>query len=157
MKKFYIYTDGSCPKSGFAGGWAYIIETEDGEKIIGSGGAVNTTNNKMEMAGPIAALKTLPEGSEVVLTSDSQYVTKGISEWLTNWKRAGWRKKNYETKQYEPILNLELWQELDGLLKKHTVKTNWVRGHAGHPQNEQCDEMAGLETKKYANSPRQEQ
>lgn len=143
-----IYTDGSCPVPHSAGGYAAIIIHEDGREERISGGERETTNNRMEMMGPIMALKSLSDPCEVILTSDSQYVTKGISEWMPKWKSNGWRKKNYQTNEWEEIANIDLWKEIDKLVMKHKVTTNWVRGHQGHIQNEECDRMAGEETQK---------
>jgi ribonuclease HI len=146
--KVTIFTDGSCPKAGYCGGWAYIMRLTTGKEIQGVGGEKITTNNRMELRGPIEALKKLFIPCDITLVCDSQYVTKGIAEWRHNWKRAGWKKKNFETKVWEDVANKDLWIELDGLLSKHEIKTQWVAGHAGHVENELCDKLAGEQTQK---------
>jgi ribonuclease HI len=106
------------------------VETE------GSGGERTTTNNRMELLGAIEGLKRLERPSTVRLVSDSQYLVKGLNEWMDGWKRRGWRRKE------GPVLNVELWQELDRLRSIHRIKAEWVRGHVGHPENERCDRLA---------------
>lgn len=146
--KVEIFTDGSCPIPGYSGGWAYIMRIKGAEKRE-SGGLRNTTNNRAELMGPIKALEDLffvGKSLNIILTSDSQYVTKGISEWLPKWVRAGWKKRNYKTKVLEDVANKDLWKRLYDLMLKHDVETFWVRGHNGHKENEECDIMAKNET-----------
>ena len=148
--KVQIFTDGSCPRPQDAGGWALIMRLESGKEIKKTGGALVTTNNRMELTPVIEAFKIL-KGTpcEVILTSDSQYVLKGISEWLPGWKKAHWKMKNHETKKIEDRPNKDLWQALDLLMKGHVVKTNWVKGHSGHIYNEEVDFLAKQQTEKY--------
>ena len=148
--KVEIYCDGSCPKPNGPGGWAYIMRiTESEVERRDSGGTAMTTNNKMELGGLIAALKVLPKACSLTITSDSQYVINGINDWMKKWKGNGWKKYNHETKKMEEPANLVLWKELDELLKIHEYVGKWVRGHNGHPENEWCDEAAGLKTEEY--------
>ena len=145
-----IFTDGSCPIPGSCGGGGYIMRIKGAEKRS-AGGERRTTNNRMELMGPIKALEDLSfvgKSLNIILTSDSQYVTKGISEWLPKWVRAGWKKRNYKTKELEEVANKDLWKRLHLLILKHDVETSWVRGHTGHQENEECDVMAGNETKR---------
>jgi ribonuclease HI len=145
-----LFTDGSCPANPGPGGWAYIlrIKPKDTEKRD-SGGDPSTTNNRMELMGVIQALKVLEIRScDVTLYSDSQYVTKGISEWMPGWKKKGWKRYDHELKIYQPVLNSDLWQEINRLISIHDFKTVWVRGHNGHPENEECDVAAGEATKR---------
>lgn len=144
MKKVYIYTDGACSGNPGPGGWGAILRYKETEKYI-SGGERETTNNRMELTAVIEALKALKEPCEVLLTTDSKYVSDGISKgWAASWKQNGWKKKDKK-----PALNPELWDELLKLLEIHQVTINWVRGHNGHPENEKCDEMAVAECKKF--------
>jgi ribonuclease HI len=148
--KVEIFTDGSCPVPGSYGGWAYIMRIKGAEKRR-AGGLESTTNNRAELMGPIKALEDLVfvgKSLDIILTSDSQYVTKGISEWLSKWVRAGWKKRNYKTKELEDVANKDLWKRLYTLILEHDIKTSWVRGHTGHQENEWCDTAAGAETKK---------
>ena len=144
MKKVYIYTDGACSGNPGPGGWGAILRYKETEKYI-SGGERETTNNRMELTAVIEALKLLKEPCEVLLTTDSKYVSDGISKgWAVSWKENGWKKKDKK-----PALNPELWDALLNLLEIHKVTINWVRGHNGHPENEKCDEMAVKECKKF--------
>ncbi len=142
MKKVDIYTDGSCLGNPGAGGWCSILRYKGKEKVL-RGGKPNTTNNEMELTAVVEALKALKEPCEVNLYSDSSYVLKGISEWLENWAKNNW--KNASNKE---IANKELWQNLYQLLKTHKVKTHWIKGHSGHPENQRCDMIARQEAKK---------
>jgi ribonuclease HI len=151
VPEVYLFTDGSCPENPGPGGWAYILRLVDtGKELVNTGGATETTNNRMELRGVIEALKVLESGPRcnVTLFSDSQYVTKGISEWMAGWKKKKWNKWNQATGVMEPVKNADLWQEIDRLVSMHDFKVNWVRGHVGHPENERCDEMAGQATKR---------
>lgn len=144
MKKVCIYTDGACSGNPGPGGWAAILRYNGHEKEL-SGGERETTNNRMELMAVISALTALKESCEVELWTDSQYIEKAINEgWLAGWKRRGWKRKGGELK------NIELWQELDGLLARHKVNFNWLKGHDGHEFNERCDTLAVAERDKYS-------
>jgi ribonuclease HI len=131
-----VYADGACKGNPGAGGWGAVLRTKEGEREI-FGGERQTTNNRMELTAVIRALETLASPSTVEVYTDSQYVQKGISEWLPDWKRRGWR-----TADKQPVKNVDLWQELERLAGRHTVSWHWVRGHAGHPENERADALA---------------
>ncbi len=136
-----LYTDGACRGNPGPGGWAYILKhPASGTEREGSGGEARTTNNRMELQAVVEGLATLTRPSQVTLFTDSQYVSKGLGEWLPGWKRNGWRRR--EGKAFKPIKNDDLWRRLDELIAQHTMKYQWVRGHAGHPENERCDELA---------------
>jgi len=136
-----LFTDGACRGNPGPGGWAYIIRhPATGTEREVSGGAPLTTNNQMEMQAVIEGLRALKKRSRVEVITDSSYVAKGCAEWLPNWKRNGWRRR--EGKSWKPIKNEEAWRTLDELLGKHEVHFTLIRGHAGHPENERCDELA---------------
>ncbi|QDU62949.1 Ribonuclease HI [Planctomycetes bacterium Pan216] len=137
---YNLYSDGACSGNPGPGGWAYILRSESGEEVADSGAEGKTTNNRMEMMAVIEGLRKLSGKSRVVLITDSQYVSKGISEWMPGWKSRGWKRK--VGRKLEPVKNVELWQELDQLLADHDVTCKWIRGHAGHAENEECDRMA---------------
>lgn len=144
MKKIDIYTDGSCKKNPGPGGWAAILVWNGHEKEI-SGGMADTTNNRMELTAVIEALSCLKEECDVSLTSDSKYVTDGITKgWAKSWKAHGWKKSDRS-----PALNPDLWERLLELCSRHNVEFIWVKGHAGHPYNERCDAMAQAQAEKY--------
>jgi len=130
-----IYTDGGCEPNPGTGGWAAILSYDGKHKEL-SGGAPNTTNNRMELTAALEALRALKRPCTVLLYTDSEYVKKGITEWLPSWKRRGWKRKT------GGIKNLDLWQELDALAQTHDIEWRWVRGHSGDPFNERCDELA---------------
>lgn len=133
-----LYTDGACKGNPGPGGWAFILEhPASGKKVEESGGEAQSTNNRMEMMAVIRGLRMLRMPLVVDLFSDSQYVLKGLKEWMPGWKRNGWK-----TAEGKPVKNRELWVELDVLMVPHKISTHWVRGHSGHPQNERCDRMA---------------
>ncbi len=132
----HIYSDGACKGNPGAGGWGALLVSGGHRKEI-CGGEPNTTNNRMEMLAVIRALEMLKRPSTVQVHTDSQYVQKGISEWMSGWKKRGWR-----TADGKPVKNQDLWQELDVLSRKHHIEWNWVRGHAGHPENERADALA---------------
>lgn len=132
------YTDGACKGNPGPGGWGVLLVYGAHRKEL-YGGEAHTTNNRMELRAVIEALKSLKRPSRIRIHTDSQYVHKGISEWLAGWKRKGWK-----TADGKPVKNQDLWQELDGLSSRHTVKWIWVRGHAGHPGNESADRLANL-------------
>lgn len=135
-----LYCDGACLGNPGPGGWGYLlrVHTEGGAKEKeASGGEPETTNNRMELRGAIEGLAVLSRPCEVALYSDSQYVVKGIQSWIAGWKRKGWRKADGQ-----PVMNVELWKELDAQLATHRVTATWVRGHDGHPENERVDKLA---------------
>ena len=138
MKKVTIFTDGACRGNPGPGGYGSIIRIEGKEEEI-SGSAKNTTNNIMELTAALVALKELKEPSEVVLTSDSQYLVKGMTEWIKGWTKKGWI-----TASKQPVKNKNIWVELDQLSKSHKITWKWVRGHHGHIENERCDRLANL-------------
>jgi ribonuclease HI len=131
-----IYADGACRGNPGPGGWGAILREGPSEKEI-FGGEPQTTNNRMELTAVIRALETLADPSTVEVYTDSQYVQKGISEWLPDWKRRGWR-----TADKKPVKNVDLWQELERAAGRHRVSWHWVKGHAGHPENERADALA---------------
>lgn len=131
-----IYTDGACSGNPGPGGWGALLRFGANEKEL-FGGAAATTNNRMELTAVIEALRALKRSSRVRLHTDSQYVQKGISEWIIGWKRRGWK-----TAAKEPVKNVDLWQALDREAARHVIDWLWVRGHAGHPENERADALA---------------
>ena len=137
MSHVIIHTDGACKGNPGPGGWGAILQTRGGHEKELSGGEALTTNNRMELMAAIAALEALTKPCQVELHTDSQYVMKGISEWIHNWKRRGWR-----TADGKPVKNDDLWRRLDTARLRHTVKWNWVKGHAGHELNERADALA---------------
>lgn len=132
----YIYSDGACKGNPGPGGWGALLVKGGHRKEI-SGGEANTTNNRMEMTAVIRALESLKHPSTVEVHTDSQYVQKGISEWMSGWKRRNWR-----TADGKPVKNQDLWLQLDSLSQLHRIEWKWVRGHAGHPENERADALA---------------
>lgn len=136
MKHVNIFTDGACRGNPGPGGWAAILRYQSKEKII-SGAEADTTNNRMELMAAIEALKTLKQGCVIDLYTDSQYVQKGISEWIHNWKKNKWKTANKK-----PVKNADLWQELDKQSKQHEITWHWVKGHNGHRENEMVDVLA---------------
>jgi ribonuclease HI len=131
-----IYTDGACKGNPGVGGWGALLKYAEHEKEI-FGGEPLTTNNRMELMAVIRALETLTRPCKARIHTDSQYVQKGISEWIAGWKRRGWR-----TADNKPVKNIDLWQELDALAAKHEIQWLWVRGHSGHVENERADGLA---------------
>lgn len=134
--KVEIFSDGACSGNPGIGGWGSILRCGSHVKEL-SGAEGATTNNRMEMTGAIAALEALNRPCEVVVTTDSQYLVKGMTEWLPGWVRKGWVNS-----KKEPVLNRDLWERLLELSKNHQIKWHWVRGHNGHIENERCDELA---------------
>ncbi len=143
-----IYTDGACLGNPGPGGYAAVILINGEEQII-VGSDPATTNNKMEMTAALKALEALPLGLPAIVHSDSQYVVKGIREWLPGWKKRGWR-----TAAGEPVKNQPLWETLDTLNSAQRITWQWVKGHAGHEQNERVDRLANAEAQKAAKMPR---
>ena len=131
-----IYTDGACSGNPGPGGWGAILRSGETEREL-FGGEPQTTNNHMEMTAVIEALRALKKPVAAKVHTDSQYVQKGISEWIHGWKRRGWK-----TAGKDPVKNEDLWRELDRLAAQHEIEWIWVRGHAGHPENERADELA---------------
>jgi ribonuclease HI len=131
-----IYTDGACKGNPGPGGWGALLIYKGAEKALW-GGEPNTTNNRMELMAAICALIALTRPCRVRLVTDSQYVMKGIQEWMPNWKKRGWK-----TSTKEPVKNADLWQALDEQVNRHQVEWRWVRGHTGHPGNEKADQLA---------------
>jgi ribonuclease HI len=131
-----IHTDGACSGNPGPGGWGAILEFDGVEKEI-SGGAPDTTNNRMELTAAIEALSALKRPCTVELHTDSEYLRNGITQWINGWKRNGWK-----TRERKPVKNADLWQALDALVQTHKVEWHWVRGHAGHDINERADELA---------------
>lgn len=144
LKKVCLYTDGACSGNPGPGGWGAILRFGAYEKEL-SGGARETTNNRMELTAAIEGLKALKEICHVDLYSDSQYVCNGLAKgWAKKWQANGWKKSGGE-----PALNPDLWGELLNLTEKHDVSIHWVKGHDGHPENERCDRLAVKEAAKY--------
>jgi len=131
-----IFTDGACRGNPGPGGWGVVFRYGETEKEI-FGGEAATTNNRMELTAVIRALEALKQPSRVKLYTDSQYVQKGIQEWIHSWKRNGWK-----TSDKKPVKNKELWVELDELRRSHDIEWHWVKGHAGHPENERADALS---------------
>jgi ribonuclease HI len=131
-----IFTDGACRGNPGQGGWAAVLRYKGHEKVL-YGAEPLTTNNRMELMAAIRALESLKRPCRVRLTTDSQYVQKGITEWLANWKRNGWK-----TAARKPVKNADLWQRLDTAISGHRIRWEWVKGHSGHPENELADELA---------------
>jgi len=131
-----IFTDGACRGNPGPGGWAALLRFRDTEKLV-NGAARETTNNRMELQAAIEGLRQLKRPSRVVLTTDSEYLRKGILGWVAKWKRNGWL-----TAQKKPVKNRDLWETLDGLVVNHEIEWCWVKGHSGHPENERVDQAA---------------
>lgn len=141
MREILLFTDGACSGNPGPGGWAYLLrDLASGKERRRSGAEPETTNNRMELLSAIRGLEDLKEPARVTLVTDSNYVRKGIEEWMAGWKANGWRRR--DGKRLVPVKNAELWQELDELIARHRVRCEWIRGHAGHPENEECDRMA---------------
>ena len=136
-----VYTDGACDPNPGVGGWAAVLRYKGRYKEM-SGGEVRSTNNRMELTAAIKALETLKRPSKVLLHTDSEYLQKGVTQWLPAWKQLNWRRKT------GTIKNIDLWRRLDELIGAHEVAWYWVRGHAGDPANERCDELATAEIRK---------
>ncbi len=135
-QRVQIFTDGACSGNPGPGGWGAVLRYKGVDKEL-SGGAPRTTNNRMEMMAAIAALEALKRPSKVDLTTDSRYLRDGITRWIHDWKRRGWK-----TAAKKPVKNLDLWQRLEAAAEGHEVAWHWVRGHSGHPENERADSLA---------------
>ena len=138
MEKVEIFTDGACKGNPGPGGWGALLIAGEHKKEL-YGGERNTTNNRMELRAVIEALSALKRPCDVIVHTDSQYVQKGISEWIHGWKARGWK-----TAAKEPVKNADLWQELDAAQARHRIEWKWVKGHAGHDGNERADALANL-------------
>jgi len=137
----HLFTDGACAGNPGPGGWAYILRHErSGKEKEGTGSARLTTNNRMELMAVIRGLEALREPCDVTVFTDSEYVGKGLSEWMSKWKANGWRRR--EGAEWKPVKNDELWKQLDELAGVHRVSYKRVAGHSGHPENERCDQLA---------------
>ena len=143
---FKLFTDGACLGNPGPGGWAYILRSDDSE-VECSGGETKTTNQRMEVTAVLRALESLEKPSKVEIFADSQYVTKGLTEWMDGWIAKGW--KNAAKK---PVANQDLWQPLADLRNMHELSTYWIKGHAGHPENERCDTLASVEAEQIVNN-----
>jgi len=141
MPDLFAYTDGACSGNPGPGGWGVLLQAKTGDAVVKErelkGGEAETTNNQMELMAAISALETLERPSAVTVVTDSAYVKNGITGWLHGWKRNGWK-----TSTRKPVKNVELWQRLDAAAGRHQVTWEWVKGHAGHPENERADELA---------------
>ncbi|MBR9762069.1 MAG: ribonuclease HI [Rhodobacteraceae bacterium] len=141
MAKFYAFTDGACSGNPGPGGWGVLMQAREGDSVLKErelkGGEANTTNNRMELLAAISALEALGRPTEITVVTDSQYVKNGVTGWIHGWKRNGWK-----TAAKKPVKNAELWQQLDEAARRHQVTWEWVKGHAGHPENERADELA---------------
>lgn len=147
-----LFTDGACSPNPGPGGWAYILKHPASGKVLEDSGAEeSTTNNRMELMAVIQGLKALKRPSRVHVVTDSQYVKNGLERWMHAWKANGWRRRT--SGGFEPVKNVELWQDLDLLLSRHRVSFEHVRGHAGHPENERCDELAVAAYQKFKQRP----
>ena len=141
MTDLFAYTDGACSGNPGPGGWGVLMRAMNGEEIVKerelSGGEADTTNNRMELLAAINALESLTRASRITVVTDSAYVKNGVTGWIHGWKRNGWK-----TAAKKPVKNAELWQRLDEAQRRHDVTWEWVKGHAGHPENERADELA---------------
>ena len=144
-----VFTDGACRGNPGPGGWGVLLRYGDHEKEL-YGAEANTTNNRMELMAAIQALENLKRECKVILTTDSEYVRKGITEWLANWKKRGWK-----TASKQPVKNQDLWQRLDEAATQHQVEWHWVRGHTGHPENERADQLANKGIDELLHNPSQ--
>ena len=141
MAELFAYTDGACSGNPGPGGWGAILIAREGDKVVKerelNGGEANTTNNRMEMLAAINVLETLSRASKLTIVTDSSYVKDGITKWIHGWKARGWK-----TAAKKPVKNEDLWRRLDTATKRHDVTWEWVKRHAGHPENEKADELA---------------
>ncbi|MFS4437938.1 ribonuclease HI [Paracoccaceae bacterium GXU_MW_L88] len=141
MTAFFAYTDGACSGNPGPGGWGALLVAKKGDEIVKerelNGGAAETTNNRMELTAAIEALNALGRPTTLTLVTDSVYVRDGVTKWLHGWKRNGWK-----TSQKKPVKNEDLWRALDEATQRHDIEWQWVKGHAGHPENERADQLA---------------
>lgn len=146
MKTVYLYTDGACKGNPGAGGWGALLRYKQHEKEL-FGGEAQTTNNRMELTAVVQGLQALHEPCEVLIHTDSQYVKNGMESWIHNWKKNGW-----QTASKQAVKNADLWQSLDREVQRHSVRWTWVKGHAGHQENERADELANRGAAPYLSS-----
>ena len=141
MTRLVAHTDGACSGNPGPGGWGVLLQARDGDAVLKErelqGGEALTTNNRMELLAAINALETLSRDSDITIVTDSAYVKNGITEWMTGWKRNGWK-----TSTKKPVKNEDLWRRLDAAQARHRVRWEWIKGHAGHPENERADALA---------------
>ena len=141
MPQLFAYTDGACSGNPGPGGWGVLLLAREGEVVVKErtlcGGEADTTNNRMELLAAISALETLARPSDIVVVTDSAYVKNGVTGWIFGWKRNGWK-----TADKKPVKNVDLWQRLDEAQARHKVEWRWIKGHAGHAENERADELA---------------
>ena len=141
MPELFAYTDGACSGNPGPGGWGVLLRAMAGDDVLKerelSGGEAETTNNRMELLAAIHALETLERPSRLTVVTDSAYVKNGVTSWIFGWKKNGWK-----TSGKKPVKNVELWQRLDAAQARHEVRWEWVKGHAGHPENERADALA---------------
>lgn len=141
MVDLVAHTDGACSGNPGPGGWGVLLEAKEGDRVLKTrelkGGEAATTNNRMELMAAIMALETLERPSHITIVTDSAYVKNGVTGWIHGWKRNGWK-----TAAKKPVKNVELWQRLDEAQKRHDVEWKWIKGHAGHDENERADELA---------------
>jgi ribonuclease HI len=148
MPDLFAYTDGACSGNPGPGGWGALLQAKDGATVVKqrelNGGEADTTNNRMELLAAIAALEALERPSDITIVTDSAYVKNGVTSWIHGWKRNGWK-----TSTRQPVKNEDLWRRLDTAQARHRVTWTWVKGHAGHPENERADELARAGMKPY--------
>ena len=141
MSELFAWTDGACSGNPGPGGWGVLLRAMDGDTIVKErelqGGEADTTNNRMELMAAISALETLTRPTALTISTDSAYVKNGVTGWIHGWKRNGWK-----TADRKPVKNVDLWQRLDAAQARHKVTWAWIKGHAGHPENERADELA---------------
>ncbi|WP_284165094.1 ribonuclease HI [Frigidibacter sp. SD6-1] len=141
MPDYFAFTDGACSGNPGPGGWGVLLQAKAGDRVVKertlSGGEAETTNNRMELLAAISALEALGRATAITLVTDSAYVKNGVTQWIFGWKRNGWR-----TADRKPVKNIDLWQRLDEAQARHQVRWEWIKGHAGHPENERADELA---------------
>ena len=141
MPQLYAYTDGACSGNPGPGGWGVLMIARDGEAVLKTrelqGGEADTTNNRMELMAAISALEALSRPSDLIIVTDSAYVKNGVTTWIHSWKRRGWK-----TADNKPVKNIELWQRLETAQARHKVEWRWIKGHAGHVENERADALA---------------
>ncbi len=153
MAEIFAYTDGACSGNPGPGGWGALLIAKDGEATVKerelSGGEAETTNNRMELLAAINALETLDRATKITVVTDSVYVKNGVTDWISGWKRNGWK-----TSSKKPVKNADLWQRLDAAQDRHAVTWEWVKGHAGHPENERADALARAGMKPFKPVPK---